>query len=216
MNDDELIPVVKETHLSQKPSEESGFVAAMSLAVIVGASLIYWFDIAGLASKLPANGERVFRHNEYWRLFTTIFVHADLRHLLSNAVGVGALSYLLYGYFGSIVYPWISLGSGVVITLVALTTYPPHVYLLGASGVIYFMAAFWLTLYLFLERRYSTGKRFLRATGFALIVLVPTSFNPETSYRTHGLGFIVGVIFAIIYFIVYRDGFRSAEIIEWE
>ncbi len=216
MSDDELVPIVKETYLSQKPSAGSGLAAAMSLTAAVLFSLIYWFDIAGLGWRLPASGERIFQYGENWRLFTTMFVHADLQHLLANAIGFGALSYLLYGYFGFLVYPCLSLGLSAMVTLISLTTYSPHTRLLGASGMIYFMAAFWLILYLFLERRYSLGKRVLRATGFALIMLVPTVFRPETSYRTHALGFAAGVVCAIGYFLAQKNNLRRAEKVEWD
>jgi rhomboid protease GluP len=214
MNFEEYEVVVKETWLSKKPAEGSGLVAAASLLVLMGFSLLFWSDYSGLAPQLPANGELVFKQGQYWRLFTSIFVHADLRHLLSNALGMGGLSYLLYGYFGCKVYPCLTLGGGAVVTLIALATYPPHTFLLGASGVIYFMAAFWLTLYVCLERRFSVGKRILRATGFLLIALIPTSFNPETSYRTHAIGFGIGIVVAALYFAANKDRFRRAEEVE--
>ena len=207
---------VKETLLSRKPAEGSGLVAAASLLVIAGFSLLFWSDSAGLASYYPASPDQVLRQGQYWRLFTSIFVHADLKHLLSNSIGVGFLSYLLYGYFGYKVYPCLTLGAGAVVTLISLTTYPPHTNLLGASGVIYLMAAFWLTLYICLERRFSVGKRVVRATGFLLIVLIPTSYDPQTSYRTHTIGFGVGVIVAILYFWANRRRFHRAEVVEIE
>lgn len=207
---------VSETMLSKKPREGSGLVAAASLLVLMGFSLLFWSNYAGWSRLLPASPEQVLKQGQYWRLFTSMFAHADLKHLLSNAVGISIFSYLLYGYFGFKVYPCIAWGGGALVTLIALTTYPPHTHLLGASGVVYFMAAFWLTLYVCLERRYSLGKRVMRATGFLLIVLIPTSFSPEVSYRTHAIGFGTGVILGIFYFAVNRSRFRSEEEIELE
>ncbi len=207
---------IKETLLSRKPAEGSGMAAAIGFLVVLGFSCLFWADYAGWAPYLPANPEQVFKQEQYWRLFTSMFIHADLRHLFSNALGLVGLGFLLYGYFGLKVYPFMTLLSGAVVTAISLATYPPETNLLGASGVIYFMAAFWLTLYVCLERRFSVGKRFLRATGFLLIVLIPTSFNPQTSYRTHGIGFGVGVIVAILYFLPNKNRFRRAEEIEYE
>lgn len=214
IGDDEFS--VTETHLSRKPAEGSDLVAAASLLAIMGFSLLFWSNYAGLAPQLPANGEQVFEQGQYWRLFTSLFIHADWKHLLSNAPGIAGLGYLLFGYFGFWVYPCITLIMGASITLISMATYPPHTNLIGASGVIYFMAAFWLTLYVCLERRHSAGKRILRATGFILIILIPTSYNPETSYRTHAIGFGVGVIVAAIYFMANRARFRRAEVIEMD
>jgi hypothetical protein len=47
-------------------------------------------------------------------------------------------------------------------------------------------------------------------------VLVPTSFNPNTSYRSHALGFGAGIIFAVFYFLIFKGRFRSAERVEWD
>ena len=214
MDIEEYEVIVKETWLSKKPAEGSGLVAATSLLAIAGFSLLFWSNSAGLAQYYPANPEQVLKQGQYWRLFTSIFVHADLTHLLSNSIGVGFLSYLLYGYFGYKVYPCLMLGAGAVVTLIAVMTYPPHTNLLGASGLIYLMAAFWLTLYICLERRFSVGKRIIRAIGFLIIVLIPTSYDPQTSYRTHAIGFGVGVIIAALYFLANKDRLRRAEEVE--
>ena len=214
MDFEEYDVVVKETWLSKKPAQGSTLAAALSLLALGGFSLLFWSNYSGLAAQLPASGERVFQHAQYWRLFTSIFIHSDLKHLLSNAVGAGFLSYLLFGYFGFRVYPCLVLGVGAVVTLISVMTYPPQTYLLGASGVIYLMAAFWLTMYICLERRYSIGKRILRATGFLLVVLIPTSFSTEISYRTHAIGFGVGVIAAVFYFLLNKDRFRREEEME--
>ena len=110
------------------------------------------------------------------------------------------------------------LGAGAIVTLISVLIYPPEIFIVGASGVIYLMAAFWLTLYVGLERRFSVGKRILRVTGLILIMLIPTGFNPITSYRTHAIGFGVGVLIAILYFLTNKDRFRREEAVEidWE
>lgn len=210
--------IILKTHLSQKPSEGSSLVTATSLLVLMGFSLLSWSRYTEYARLLPASGETVFTDGEYWRLFSTMFVHADLQHLLSNAIGFSAFSYLLYGYFGFKVFPCLSLGISAVVNLIALATYPPNTSLVGASGAIYFMAAFWLTLYIFLERRFPIGKRLLRAVGFMLIVLIPTSFSIQTSYRTHAISFFTGIVIAIPYFFANKERLRRAEVVEpeWE
>jgi membrane associated rhomboid family serine protease len=176
--------------------------------------MIYWTDILGLASQLAATPEMVFDRREYWRLLTAIGTHANFEHLLSNAIVFGVLSYLLYGYFGAIVYPLLILSFGVVVMGLSLATYPPLTILVGASGVTYLMAGFWLTLYLFVERRFSPAKRLLRSIGFSLIVLMPTVFEPTVSYRTHALGFGIGVLLGLTYFHYKKEGLRRAERVE--
>ena len=133
---------------------------------------------------------------------------------LSNGVVLGVLAFLLFGYYGPAIYPALTVLFGTIVTAISLSTYPAQTSLLGASGLVYLMAGFWLALYLLIERRFSWTKRFIRAVGFGLIVLVPTAIEPAVSYRTHLIGFVVGVSFAIAYFAKRKEELRDAERIE--
>jgi len=208
--------VITETHLSRKPASGSVWVALASAALLCMVSTIYWTDAFGLASELAATPETVFDLGQYWRLFTAIGVHSDSRHLMSNALVCAVLSYLLYGYFGAMVHPILTIGGGGLVMALSLATYPPLTILVGASGVTYLMAGFWLTLYLFVERRFTFARRLLRAAGFGVIVLMPTVVEPAVSYRTHALGFGVGVVLGMIYFSMNKERLRGAERVEIE
>ena len=209
-------PRIKETLLSRKPAAPSFRIALASVAVLLATSLIYWFDIMGLRDFMPASREAVFHQKEYWRLLTSIGAHAGFEHFLSNGIVFGVLALLLYGYYGPFVYPTSSILLGGLVTGFSLRTYGAQTLLVGASGVVYLMAAFWLTLYLLVERRFRMGKRLIRAAGFALIVLVPTAVEPAVSYRTHAIGFGTGVAFALVYFAAKKDSLRRAERIVFE
>lgn len=209
-------PVIKATHLSRKPAPKSASVALGSVLLLFVASMFYWSDAFGAASLLPASRESVFFHGEYWRLVTSLLVHADWAHFLSNAVVLGVLAFLIYGYYGPLAYPALMFVLGALVTAISLRTYPAETWLLGASGVVYLMAGFWLTLYLLVERRVPLKKRFVRAVGFGLIVLVPTAVEPAISYRTHMIGFVVGFGFALVYFSKRKDALRASERIEYE
>jgi len=211
-----LIPVIKQTHLSKPPARHAGPVAAASVALLVVVSLAYWLDLGGTAHLLPAVPQAVFDRGEYWRVVTAIAAHADLGHLGANAVVFGVLTYLVFGYYGTLAYPVLTWLGGGVVTLLALSTYGPRTALVGASGVVYLMAGFWLTLYLLLERRLRFAKRLLRALGFGLIVLAPPTLEPLVSYRSHAIGLGVGIVLGIGYFVARKDALRGAERIAWE
>ena len=212
--DFERTPVVKETHLSRKPARESFVVALASVLLLLAASLVYWSDAFGAAHLLPASREAVFAEGEYWRLLTSLFTHADFQHFLTNAIVFGVLAFLLYGYYGPVAFPGLAIGCGALVTGLSLRTYPAQMLLVGASGVVYLMAGFWLTLYLFVERRTNLRTRIVRAIGFGLIVLVPTAVEPQVSYRTHALGFAFGVALGLAYFARRKDELRAAERVE--
>ncbi len=208
--------VVTETLLSRKPARGSLGAAAASVLLLLLGSLVYWTNAAGLARFLPASREAVFGRSEYFRLVTSILAHADFEHFAANALVFGLLAFLLYGYYGALVFPVLSLANGALTAALSLATYEPDTNLVGASGVVYWMFGFWLSLYFFVERRVGIGKRTLRAVGFSLIVLIPTVLEPEVSYRAHAIGFGLGVTFGLAYFAARKPALRAAERMEME
>lgn len=165
------------------------------------------------SSLLSANGYLVFEKKEYWRLFTTTLLHADLNHLSHNAFFFAGLSALLYHYFGLWVFPFLSVLVGGLINLVVLSYYPPEVTLVGVSGVVYFMASFWLTLYILIEKRQKLWIRLVHAVAVSLIFLFPEVFESRVSYLAHGMGFLFGPPVGIIYYLFMRKEIRSKD--EW-
>jgi hypothetical protein len=78
------------------------------------------------------------------------------------------------------------------------------------------MAGFWLTMYLLVERSVGPGKRILRVVCLALLVLLPSTFQANVSYRTHAIGLGLGVVSALVYFQRNRESIRAAEVVELE
>ena len=206
---------IKSTLLSQSPREGSPLIAIISTMTILLVSLMCWRD-PQLFGQLAAVPHQVMAEHEYWRLITAIGVHADLRHFLSNALFLTFFAYLLYGYFGFWIYPVGVVVLGSLTNYCSLLTYTGNIQLVGASGVVYLMVGFWLTLYVLVQRTRSLSKRILHAVGIGFIVFVPTNLSPEVSYRTHAIGFALGVMAAIGYFQARRDWIRSLETLEIE
>ena len=205
---------IAETYLSRPPRKQSAAVSFACIAVIFLLSFIYWGNSFGLRDQLVATHQNVFAQHQYWKLITSILVHADLNHFFSNSIGLFIFGYLLYGYFDFYVYPLATFVLGILVQIVSLATYPPEYSVVGASGVVYFMAAFWLTLFVLIERRFGFFKRMLRSIGFACVMLLSSTFDPAISYRTHAIGFAVGMTFGIVYFLVKKTEIRAAEVID--
>lgn len=201
---------IKSTLLSQKPREGSLWIALLSVMVLLFVSLLCWRD-PSLLNLLAASQHQVVEEQEYWRLLTTTAIHADLTHFLSNTILFAFFTFLLYGYFGFWVFPVAVLALGSLTNYLSLLTYPENTQLIGASGLVYLMAGFWLTSYVLVERSHPLKKRVLVAMGIALIVLVPSSLSPGVSYRTHAIGCGLGVIAALGYFQARKEQIRSLE-----
>ncbi len=206
---------IKSTLLSQKPREESLLIALLSVMVLLFVSLLCWRD-PSLLNLLAASRHQVVGEQEYWRLLTTAAIHADLTHFLSNALLFAVFTFLLYGYFGFWVFPVTVVALGSLTNYLSLLTYSENTQLIGASGLVYLMAGFWLTNYVLVERSHPLKRRILVAVGIALIVLFPSSLSPGVSYRTHAIGCAIGVIAALGYFQARKEQIRSLETFQIE
>lgn len=193
------------TLLSKKISPQSVLTGLTSYLILL---LIFLWN----NQNLSANGQQVFQEGQYWKAFTSQLMHGDFVHLGHNTLFFVAFSILLNSYFGFWVFPVLSLVAGFFINLIALKFYPPQVYLVGISGVIYFMAAFWMTQFVAIERQESIFRRLMIATGVSLILFFPEVFEKNVSYLAHGLGFGFGIVFGLIYWGLNRKLLRSHEV----
>jgi rhomboid protease GluP len=194
--------LLSKTLLSKKISPQSVLVGLVSYLILL---LAFVWNNQGLT----ANGFVVYEQGEYWRAFTTSLMHADFVHLGHNTLFFITFSVLLNFYFGFWVFPLMSFIAGGAINLIALKIYDPNVFLVGISGVIYFMAAFWMTLFVGLERQWTLYKRLMIATGVSLILFFPEVFVKNVSYLAHALGFGFGILLGLVYFWIKREELRS-------
>jgi rhomboid protease GluP len=207
--------VVRQTWLTKNPLEGSGWVAALGTFILALGSLFYLRDVANAGSWMPASGARVFEHHEYWRLWTTLLAHGDFGHLASNTLLFFILGYFLYGYFGFRLFPLAAFFWGGVTNLIAIASYDSETILIGASGIVYWMGGTWLMLYFFLSRQKNLTQRLLRTLGVAILIFMPAeTFEPQVSYRTHFIGFVVGLGSGTWHYCAHRARFLAAEIKE--
>ena len=204
--------VVRETWLTKQPRSESLLIAAASTFALTAGSFLGW---SKHGPGLEASALDVFGKGEFWRLWTTIFIHADAAHLLSNAFLFFIFGFFLYGYFGLRLFPLSALFWGGVANAIVLKTYEPDIHLIGASGVVYWMGGVWLVLYFFLSRQKNIWHRSLRSLGVALLLFAPSeTLQANVSHRTHFAGFCLGILFGFYHYARRRDEFLKAEVRE--
>jgi rhomboid protease GluP len=94
---------------------------------------------------------RMVQNGQWWRLFTDIFLHASIPHILFNMTSLFAIGVLAERLYGSIKFLAIYLGAGLAGSLVSFgydvltgkDLLTPHV---GASGAIFGVAGALLTI----------------------------------------------------------------------
>ncbi len=201
---------LQKTLLSKPFNPWSYPVVSFVLLIFLILSCLYW---QGDAEFLTASREQIFDSHQFWKLFTTIGVHADVRHFLGNSIFFFIFGFLLHSYFGALWFPVLSLFFGAIVNYFTLALYPAHAVLLGASGVVYLMAGAWATLFFFIERKAHPLKRLVAAAGVSLMLFFPTEYEPRISYLAHAFGFGFGMLIATIYFYVAKSKIRAQE--EW-
>ena len=204
------------TWLSQKPHKYSGFIAIFILLLVTLISFIYSFDILHSAPLLRATPELVLTQHEYWRAWTSLFIHADPGHFLGNIILLIPLTYLLTGYFGLTLIPAMALLFGGLTNLIVLNTLPKFTDLMGISGVVYWMAGVWMVLYLRIETRFPWRRRIANILFIGVLLLMPEKYSPQISYLSHGLGFLFGLLFGSLLYKMRKAEFLKAEDYEIE
>lgn len=202
---------LEKTLLTPEPNPWSYSVSGLILVISLVLSLLTWSG-GQYASAFSASRDQIFVGHEYWRLFTTIGVHGDLKHYLSNAFFFWIFGFLLNSYFGFFVFPVLSLIAGALVNYLTLASYPAGAVLVGASGVVYFMAAFWATLYFCIERGTHPLKRIMAVIGVSLILFFPNTFEAQVSYAAHAWGFGVGVVLGFAWFELRKTALRAHEV----
>lgn len=181
------------------------------VVIITGVTQFYWLDPLEISSLFPAIRKNIFQSGEIWRLWTAMLIHGDIGHLLSNLYMLSIFTYFIIGYFKLKAFWILTLLGGSLVNLIAISTYAPNIRLLGASGLVYLFGGFWLGLYMFIQKQHSFTKRIVRVFGMGLMVFFPTTLEATTSYRTHFIGFVVGLIFGVAYYILNRKKIRHQD-----
>ena len=155
----------------------------------------------------------VIQDHEYYRLFTCLFLHFGIEHLLNNMVILGALGWNLELQTGKIRFLLIYFGSGLfgnVVSLIFHGAAQEYTVSAGASGAIFGLmgALLWVVI--------ANHGRLGRLSGRGMLVMVALSLyfglsSTGVDNYAHIGGLVCGFLLA---FILYRkrrgrDGFEN-------
>jgi membrane associated rhomboid family serine protease len=132
-------------------------------------------------------------HGDWWRLVTSMFLHASLLHIGFNMFALWAIGRTVEQYLGSLRYVGLYFVSGLAGSAGALLQ-APHVPVLGASGAIFGI----LGAMLIIEWQV-TGSLAGQAMSLILINLVISFLVPGISWGGHVGGLIGGILVMLGY-----------------
>ncbi len=138
------------------------------------------------------------------------FIHSNIKHLFSNTVPLLVLSTAVFYFYREISWRLLIIGllaTGFITWLIGRPSF--HI---GASGIIYMMAAF-----LFFKGIFS---KYYRLIALSLIVVFlyggmlwfVTPVDPEISWEGHLSGLITGVLLSLI----FKKNIAKSTKFEWE
>ena len=155
----------------------------------------------------------IIQDREYYRLFTCLFLHFGIEHLLNNMVILGALGWNLELQTGKIRFLLIYFGSGLfgnVVSLIFHGAAQEYTVSAGASGAIFGLmgALLWVVI--------ANHGRLGRLSGRGMLVMVALSLyfglsSSGVDNYAHIGGLVCGFLLALILYRKRRgrDGFEN-------
>lgn len=150
------------------------------------------FELQGLG----ANYGPSVLSGEWWRLLTSLFMHASLPHVLVNMWVLWSVGRLCERLYGSGPFALLYIGSGILACL-ARIAWDPAVPSIGASGAIFGVIGAFLTFALHSHRKILVTvprSAWLSAAVFTGYSLITGRLNPVVDNAAHVGGLIGGVI----------------------
>lgn len=206
---------IKENWFTAQPQQQAKAITVFMTILLFFSGFYFLQNTFHFQEIMPASPDSVFVQHEYWRLWTTLFAHADVSHLLNNALLFIPLTYLLTAYFSIYFFPLLGIFFGGLINYGVLLSMPHHTQLIGISGVVYWMGGAWFTLFLLIDRRRRLRYQFAHVLFLILMIFIPETYWPHISYKSHFFGFIGGIACAYFLYFINRKTYKTAEVLEY-
>jgi rhomboid protease GluP len=144
----------------------------------------------------------VLAQGQYWRLLTSVFLHAGLSHLGSNLLVQILMGNAVERNLGHIRYLALYLLSGIggnVISVRYDRAQGVNIYSVGASGAVFGVMGTLFVLIIRGRKKLRSGSSLLTRAAFAVFYAVYSGFrNPYTDNAAHLGGLAFGVVLGVL------------------
>jgi len=161
--------------------------------------LVFAFQISTVTSADLRQGwvfsSKAVQAGEWWRVFTAILLHADLPHLVFNAITGFVLFGLAMARFGTGCALFASYLAGAAGYASGLLLYKNHYSAVGASGMV--MGALGLIAVQVFPRWRMNGaalKHWFRSLLAGILLFIFLGTSPKTDVVAHLGGFVAGIV----------------------
>jgi len=151
----------------------------------------------GLQTRFTALGVYPLKVEGLIGILTSPLIHADINHLTDNSIPGFFLSLALFYFYREVAYKVFFLIYFITGTLVWI--FGRDAYHIGASGVIYGLAAFLFVSGIIKRNRHLLSISLLVSFLYGSMVWGLLPFDYKVSWESHLMGAITGIITAIIY-----------------
>ena len=144
----------------------------------------------------------VLAQGQYWRLLTSVFLHAGLSHLGSNLLVQILMGNAVERNLGHIRYLALYLLSGIggnVISVLYDRAQGVNIFSVGASGAVFGVMGTLFVLIIRGRKKLRSGSSLLTRAAFAVFYAVYSGFrNPYTDNAAHLGGLAFGVVLGVL------------------
>jgi len=186
-------------------------VSIALVAINVLLFLVCTFDGGLLYNKGSISLWNLTKDGEYYRLLSSMFLHADINHLFNNMILLFGLGYMLeqeLGHIRFLIYYLISGIGGDVFSLVKEYMTGDYYFSIGASGAVFGLVGVLLILVIMLPDRFPniTWQRVVFVIAYSLY----SGYRSiEVNNTAHVGGLLVGAFIALIYTMRIRHSYKK-------
>jgi len=141
-----------------------------------------------------------FLSGKPWTVITTLFIHADILHLFGNMLFLYVFGNTLENIVNGRNMLFIFFAGGIITCILGIPFYNPDTYLVGASAAIFTLAA----VVMLIKPLKFSWLFLMMPTGlvailyfFYNIIAVYQGSSGGVAYKSHIIGFLVGIPFGI-------------------
>lgn len=149
------------------------------------------------------NALEVVRQGEYWRLITSVFLHAGLQHLGSNLLVQVLMGGAVERNLGHVRYLVVFLISGIcgsILSILVNLRAGSNVYSVGASGAIFGVMGVLIVMILRGRHQIARGSSLMMRAGLAMLYAVYSGFaTPGTDNAAHIGGLLAGLLLGAVF-----------------